>query len=136
MQRGKRCIDGDAELSVALSRNGIYLETDIEEFWDLCASRMTTSEDRAACQAIGPRLKSKYFALFVQSMLTVSLDEIMPVIMECGGKASWLHQIEALLGRNFKRVHVNAPLSAYAVDDAGTPSREKEQDASSTGVCW
>ena len=60
---------------------------------------MKTREDKATCKAIGPSLNSRHFALFVQWMLTISVDEMVIVIKECGGEEEWLQQIEALLSR-------------------------------------
>jgi hypothetical protein len=94
----------------------------------LCATHMAIEEDKAICAAIGAELKATHFALFVQSMLTLTRKDIEAAIIKCGGKLSWVAQIEALLGHQFQDVEPNAPLSAHLVgrhsSSIGTPSCE------------
>ena len=74
------------ELSASLRQQGITESTDIEVFWELCSQRMSSEEDKTACRAIGAELKSKLFALFVESMYDLSRSEILEAIESCGGQ--------------------------------------------------
>lgn len=74
------------ELSASLRQQGITESTDIEVFWELFSQRMSSEEDKTACRAIGAELKSKFFALFVESMYDLSRSEILEAIESCGGQ--------------------------------------------------
>ena len=113
-------ISAGGELSATLRTLGIREESDVEEFWEVCAARMQKEEDKDACRAIGIELKHTYFALFVVCMHSLTRNEMMDVIQKCGGQKSWLRQIESLLGRPFSRVAANAPPSAH-LGESTTP---------------
>ena len=105
--KARRC--SEEMLGPALRRLGIELETDCQVFWDLCASHMSCEEDKAACAAIGHELKSSYFALFVESMLSLTHDQVTQVITKCGGKPEWIGGIETILRHKFSKLALNAP---------------------------
>jgi hypothetical protein len=69
------------KLSPALTEQGIKIETDAGAFWNLCADHMVDEKDKLACIAIGEELKTTYFVLFVQSLLTLTPEEVTGAIM-------------------------------------------------------
>ena len=89
---------------------------------------MQSEQEKQVCISIGRRLKSEFFVLFVQQMFTVSEAEIEFCVEECGGKKRWIRQLENLLGHQFKRLAINAPLSAHLVDN-GSPEDFKDGEA-------
>ena len=80
---------------------------------------------RDRCVSIGAELKTSYFALFVQSMFTLTHDQVVATITKCGGKEAWVSQIEALIGHRFQDVAENAPLSAHAMGGV-VPSKSED----------
>ena len=119
------------QLSAVLCEHGVSFESDISVFWKLVSSHMVTERDKAVCTDICNELKSEYLAVFVESMLGLSHEQMLHTITRCGGRAEWVPRIEGLLGRRFRRAHTNAPPSADLVFDTAAPS---DIDSSSVNV--
>lgn len=113
------------QLPSALRSRNIELTTDILAFWDFCADFMDDDTDKEACRAIGKDLKKTYFALFVEGMLSLTHGDMEKSVVSCGGKKTWLKQIETLLGHTFRPAS-QVPVSALTqiTNTASTGGRQ------------
>lgn len=110
-----------ASLSAAIRRKGVELDSDVQTFWDAVAESMPPeSPEQKALMAIGKELKRRHLVLFVESMLTLSREEVSRVVHECGGNLNWIVSVEQLLGQSFPVACPNAPPSACLV--SGEPA--------------
>ena len=116
-----------ASLSAAIRRKGVELDSDVQTFWDAVAESMPPeSPEQKALMAIGKELKRRHLVLFVESMLTLSREEVSRVVHECGGNLNWIVSVEQLLGQSFPVACPNAPPSACLVSDEARCDRKEQ----------
>lgn len=89
-------------LPKALTDHNISLTTGMQAFWDFIAEQFPDEEQQKAARAIGTELKNEHMALFVHSLLTLTWDDIQNAVVKCGGKKTWVRQIEILLDHKFE----------------------------------